>query len=145
MGAEKRRRTRRPRQVAAAAVAAAAVAAAAVSAGCGDTEDRSAAQAKTATVARPDRFAYARRLFREICGSCHTLADAGTTGDRFNLDTESPIVNYLRTERDKRRLARWAIEEGEGEGMPAFRGPLTRREIDALVTYIVAVAGKGGE
>ncbi len=81
---------------------------------------------------RQDRFAYARARFVELCAGCHTLADAGTTGRRYNLDHAGAI--------SETRI-RYTIADGE-PGMPAWRGVLSAREYEELVAYLVAVTRK---
>jgi mono/diheme cytochrome c family protein len=98
--------------------------------GCGGADHGSRPASATAAAVRHDRFAYARGLFREICAGCHTLADAGTHGSRFNLDND-----YLLG----RPLVWHAIQDGE-YGMPAWKGVLSDREVDALARYVDAVA-----
>lgn len=104
------------------------LACAALAGGCGG--GRVVPPTKTATIARDPRFAYARRLFRQICGGCHTLADAGTRGRRFNIDND-PYLN--------RALIEIFIRDGDF-GMPGWEGALTRKEVDALIDYVDAVA-----
>jgi mono/diheme cytochrome c family protein len=116
---------------------AAASATVALAAGCGSSDKsrptRTVVQVQH--VAR-DRWTYARERFRETCGGCHTLADAGTHGRRFNLDADNKI--------DKSR-ARFAIGEGE-PGMPAWGGVLSKREFEELVAYVSTVQRlTGGE
>ncbi len=100
--------------------------------------------------APPRRFAEARALFNEICAACHTLADAGAKGRRFNLDTESPITQFLKTDSQRLRLIREAVIRG-APGMPAFgeipaRGELGQalsdRELTQLIDYVAATAGR---
>jgi mono/diheme cytochrome c family protein len=100
----------------------------ALAAGCGSSERSSRPVRKVVQVAHVprDRWTYARQRFREGCGGCHTLADAGTHGPRFNLDHAAKI--------DATR-ARYAIAEGE-PGMPAWKGVLSRREYEELVAYV---------
>jgi mono/diheme cytochrome c family protein len=72
-------------------------------------------------------------LFQSTCGTCHTLADAGTSGTIGpNLDQAKPALQP-------------AIEQitNGGGGMPPFKGQLTEQQIRALARYIVRVAGKG--
>lgn len=109
----------------------AALAAVAVATGCGSSDD---AGGPTRTVVEVehvarDRWTYARERFRETCGGCHTLADARTHGRRYNLD-HSGDINEDR--------ARFAIGEGE-PGMPAWRGVLSKRELEELVAYVSTV------
>jgi cytochrome c oxidase subunit II len=68
----------------------------------------------------------ARTTFAETCGSCHTLAKAGTTG------TIGPPLDDL-------ELAPEDVEEQirkGGGGMPAFEGELSEEQIEALVQYL---------
>jgi mono/diheme cytochrome c family protein len=71
-------------------------------------------------------------LFESNCGTCHVLADAGTTGTIGpNLDQSKPPLQ---------RAVR-QITNGGG-GMPPFKGQLTDKQIRELAEYIVRVAGK---
>lgn len=65
-------------------------------------------------------------LFKTNCGSCHTLADAGTAGTTGpNLDNlKLPIATITKQ-----------IENGGG-GMPAFKGTLTDQQIALLSKYL---------
>jgi cbb3-type cytochrome c oxidase subunit III len=73
-----------------------------------------------------------KTLFASNCGSCHVLADAGTTGTIGpNLDQGKPSLQTAITQ----------ITNGGG-GMPAFKGQLSAAEIRALAQYLVRVAGK---
>jgi mono/diheme cytochrome c family protein len=62
------------------------------------------------------------------CGSCHTLADAGTTG------TAGPNLDDLKPSMDA------AVEQitNGGGGMPPFGGQLSEAEIDAVAAYVVS-------
>lgn len=81
---------------------------------------------------KQDRWTYARARFNEMCAGCHTLADAGARGRRYNLDHAAPSAV-------EETHVRFAIAEGE-PGMPAWRHALSEREFEELVAYIVAVA-----
>jgi mono/diheme cytochrome c family protein len=71
-------------------------------------------------------------LFESNCGTCHVLADAGTTGTIGpNLDQSKPPLQRAVTQ----------ITNGGG-GMPPFKGQLTDKQIRELAEYIVRVAGK---
>ena len=71
-------------------------------------------------------------LFESNCGSCHVLADAGTSGTIGpNLDQAKPGLQKAITQ----------ITNGGG-GMPPFKGQLTQEQIRALAQYLVRVAGK---
>jgi mono/diheme cytochrome c family protein len=114
-----------------------ALGAVALAAGCGGTD-----KDKTSTTTRKvvqvkhepsDRWTFARARFREMCAGCHTLADARTTGRRYNLDHAGDI--------DETR-ARYAIGSGE-PGMPAWGGVLSPREYEELVAYVSTVDRRG--
>jgi mono/diheme cytochrome c family protein len=118
--------------------------AALLAAGCGNSGDADSGSA-TSTVASAarrvvpvrraaeDRWTYARARFNEICAGCHTLANAGATGRRFNLDRGGGI--------DETHV-RSTIANGE-PGMPRFKDVLSEREYEELVAYLVAVGGRG--
>jgi mono/diheme cytochrome c family protein len=66
------------------------------------------------------------------CGGCHTLKDAGSTGNVGpNLDQLKP--SEARVEKQ--------VEIGGGP-MPAFKNSLTPGQIKAVATYVASVAGK---
>ena len=66
------------------------------------------------------------------CTGCHTLADAGSTGQVGpNLDAAQPSAS----------LVRERVENGLG-AMPSFRAKLSQTEIDAVAAYVSSVAGK---
>src|SRR5207247_7089866 len=71
-------------------------------------------------------------IFVANCGSCHTLADAGTSGTVGpNLDQLKPA--FARVEKQ--------VING-GAVMPAFKGTLTPAQIKAVAKYVSSVAGK---
>jgi mono/diheme cytochrome c family protein len=66
------------------------------------------------------------------CGGCHTLKDAGASGNVGpNLDALKP--SEARVEKQ--------VTNG-GAAMPAFKGRLTAAQIKAVATYVATVAGK---
>jgi mono/diheme cytochrome c family protein len=66
------------------------------------------------------------------CGSCHTLADAGTSGTIGpNLDQSQPSVE----------LAIDRITNGSG-AMPSFRDQLSEEQIRAVAEYVSESAGQ---
>ena len=72
-----------------------------------------------------------KELFTQLCASCHTLADAGTSGTIGpNLDQAKPGLD--------RAIAQ--ITNGGG-GMPAFGDQLTEGQIRAVAEYLVQAAG----
>ena len=65
------------------------------------------------------------------CASCHTLADAGTTGTVGpNLDATSPPYDKV--------VAR--VTNGQGV-MPPFKGTLSEQQIQDVAAYVSSVAG----
>jgi cbb3-type cytochrome c oxidase subunit III len=73
-------------------------------------------------------------IFTANCGSCHTLADAGTTGTVGpNLDQLKPPLAIVQHQ----------VING-GSVMPAFKGTLTPAQITAVAKYVSSVAGKKG-
>ena len=66
-------------------------------------------------------------LFQSNCGSCHVLADAGTSGTVGpNLDQAKPELQQAVKQ----------ITNGGG-GMPPFKDQLTEQQIRALARYVV--------
>jgi mono/diheme cytochrome c family protein len=66
------------------------------------------------------------------CGSCHTLADAGTSGAVGpNLDDAKPDA----------ALVKERVTNGKGP-MPPFKGQLTDAQIADVAAYVSSVAGK---
>ena len=72
-----------------------------------------------------------KSIFTASCGSCHTLADAGTAGTVGpNLDDSKP----------SKELAVDRVTNGQG-AMPAFEGQLSPEQIEAVAEYVASVAG----
>jgi cytochrome c6 len=73
-----------------------------------------------------------KQIFESKCGSCHTLKDAGTKG------TVGPNLDQL--------MPPFAIVQHQvingGGAMPAFKGVLTNKQIEAVARYVASVAGK---
>jgi len=66
------------------------------------------------------------------CASCHTLADAGATGEVGpNLDEAKPDA----------ALVKERVTNGKAP-MPAFKGQLTDAQIADVAAYVSSVAGK---
>jgi cbb3-type cytochrome c oxidase subunit III len=128
---------RRPAQVA--ALVALALAASLLLAACGDTVGYTKASSG-------DRI-HGKELFRQGCGSCHTLADAGTTG------TIGPNLDYAFLQSRKNGLGEDTILQvvrGQmayavttpstgAPGMP--RDIFTGQDADDVATYVASVAG----
>lgn len=77
-----------------------------------------------------------KQVFLEIavpsCGICHTLADAGATGDIApSLDDLQPSAERVET----------VVSEGV-DVMPSFEDVLSRDEIKAVAHYVATVAGQ---
>lgn len=71
-------------------------------------------------------------LFKTNCGSCHTLADAGTAGTSGpDLDQAKPALALITKQ----------VTNG-GVRMPAFGGSLTKEQIALISKYVAGVAGK---
>jgi cbb3-type cytochrome c oxidase subunit III len=71
-------------------------------------------------------------IFTANCGSCHTLADAGTSGKVGpNLDQLMPALARVQKQ----------VTNG-GAVMPAFKGKLTPEQIKTVAKYVSSVAGK---
>ena len=69
-------------------------------------------------------------IFVANCGSCHTLADAGTKGNVGpNLDQLKP----------PEKIVEHQVINGGG-AMPAFKGTLTPAQITAVAKYVASAA-----
>src|SRR5262249_36064117 len=66
------------------------------------------------------------------CGGCHTLADAGSTGNVGpNLDDVKPTYDKVVTQ----------VTNGGG-AMPPFKDTLSEQQIADVAAYVSSVAGK---
>jgi cytochrome c6 len=73
-----------------------------------------------------------KTIFTTSCGSCHTLSDAGTSGNVGpNLDSSKPA----------RALVVDRVTNGQG-AMPAFSESLDEAQIQAVADYVSSKAGK---
>ena len=73
-----------------------------------------------------------KSIFTANCGSCHTLADAGTTGKVGpNLDDAKP----------PKELVVQRVTNGRGV-MPSFEDSLDEQQIQAVAAYVSTAAGK---
>ena len=103
-------------------------------AGCGaDDDDDSGGAATTAatTAETTEGGADGAAVFASSCGTCHTLAAAGSDG------TTGPNLDDLKPDEE-------TVEEqvrSGGGGMPAFEGQLSDDEIEAVATYVAESAG----
>jgi mono/diheme cytochrome c family protein len=76
-----------------------------------------------------------KTIFTANCGSCHTLKEAGTSGEVGpNLDELEPDLATVEQQ----------VQNGGG-GMPAFgkEGTLSPEEITAVAMYVSTEAGSG--
>ena len=72
-------------------------------------------------------------IFTQTCGTCHTLKDAGTSGN------VGPVLDQVKP--DKARVESAIEKGGLGSGqMPA--GLLQGKEEEAVAEYVSSVAGK---
>ena len=102
-------------------------------AGCGGDDDDSGGAATTAatTAETTEGGADGAAVFASNCGTCHTLAAAGTDGTTGpNLDDLKPDEETVEAQ----------VRSGGG-GMPAFEGQLSDDEIEAVATYVSETAG----
>jgi mono/diheme cytochrome c family protein len=72
-----------------------------------------------------------KSIFTGNCGSCHTLADAGTTG------TVGPNLDESRPPKD---LVVDRVTNGMG-AMPSFKDTLSPEQIEAVAEYVAGAAG----
>ena len=73
-----------------------------------------------------------KSIFTANCASCHTLADAGTTGTVGpNLDESRP----------PKELVVDRVTNGQG-AMPSFSDSLDEQQIQAVADYVAGAAGK---
>jgi mono/diheme cytochrome c family protein len=73
-----------------------------------------------------------KSIFTSTCGSCHTLADAGTSG------TVGPNLDDAKPPKD---LVVDRVTNGQGQ-MPSFKGTLDEQQIQAVADYVSSSAGK---
>lgn len=102
-------------------------------AGCGgdDDDDGSAATTAATTAETTEGGADGAAVFASNCGTCHTLAAAGSDGTTGpNLDDLMPDEETVENQ----------VRSGGG-GMPAFEGQLSDAEIEAVATYVSESAG----
>ena len=101
-------------------------------AGCGGDDESSATTATTPAATTTDTGTAGAEVFASAgCGSCHTLAAAGTTG------TTGPDLDELQP--DKETVVS-QVTNGGG-GMPAFGDRLSEQEIEDVATYVSESAG----
>jgi mono/diheme cytochrome c family protein len=85
----------------------------------------------------PARFADGKAIFKELCAGCHALADANAHGTRVDLDAAlAPIPRADRAATVLKALR-------DSNAMPDWTWRLSGSEVDSLVRYVSAVAGRG--
>ena len=73
-----------------------------------------------------------KSIFTTTCASCHTLSDAGTSGNVGpNLDSSKP----------SKELVADRVTNGKGQ-MPSFKGTLDEAQIQAVADYVSSSAGR---
>lgn len=73
-----------------------------------------------------------KTIFTQTCASCHTLADAGTSGTVGpNLDQAKP----------SKELVVDRVTNGKG-AMPSFKDSLDQAQIQAVADYVSSAAGR---
>jgi uncharacterized membrane protein (TIGR02234 family) len=99
----------------------------------GDQQGSEASAEPGAAAGGASASAEGKQIFTQSCGTCHTLADAGTNGTVGpNLDELKPDKNRVQT----------AIEKG-GAGTGAMPANIvTGQEAEAVAEYVSSVAGK---
>ena len=81
------------------------------------------------------QLAAGKTVFSANCGSCHTLADAGTSGSVGpNLDQLKPSAATVAKQ----------VKNG-GNGMPSFSGSLSATQITDVAAYVSSVANPKAE
>ena len=91
-------------------------------------EDKPDAAAGAAPYATSGGSVDGKAVFTERCGSCHTLAAAGTTGQ------VGPVLDSL--DRDAGEVEE-VVRAGRG-AMPSFEGDLSDDEIAAVAAFVTA-------
>jgi cytochrome c6 len=81
------------------------------------------------------QLAFGKKLFLETavptCAVCHTLADAGSTGD------VGPVLDDIKP--STLRVLN-ALKSGLGQ-MPSFQGLLSEAEMQAIALYVAKASG----
>jgi mono/diheme cytochrome c family protein len=97
----------------------------------GGSADTTATETTTEETTGTTSTAAGKEIFVANCGSCHTLSDAGTTGNIGpNLDELDVSTSDVENQ----------VTNGGG-GMPAFGDQLSSEEIQEVAAYVVAARG----
>jgi mono/diheme cytochrome c family protein len=120
--------TRLPTSIRSIGAAVAAIVLAATLAGCGGSSS-----SPSSSTSGGGTSVSGKDVFESNCATCHTLADAGSSGSVGpNLDDLKPDQATVQHQ----------VTDGGG-GMPAFGGQLSDAEIAAVAKYVSSVAGQG--
>jgi len=93
----------------------------------------SSSSSKSSGSSSSNASAQGKLIFTQTCGTCHTLKDAGTSGN------VGPVLDQVKP--DKARVESAIEKGGLGSGqMPA--GLLQGKEEEAVAEYVSSVAGK---
>jgi mono/diheme cytochrome c family protein len=93
--------------------------------------DTTATETEPTTGAQGDAVAGKEVFTTAGCSGCHTLADAGSSGNVGpNLDDAKPAYALVVTR----------VTNGQG-AMPPFKGQLSAQQIKDVATYVSSVAG----
>jgi mono/diheme cytochrome c family protein len=100
--------------------------------GGGETAPGETAPAETEPAGGEGDAAAGKKVFASAgCGSCHTLADAGSTG------TIGPNFDELKPDHE---LVVTTVTNGKG-AMPPFKGQLDEQQIQDVAAYVSSAAG----
>jgi mono/diheme cytochrome c family protein len=84
-----------------------------------------------------------KTVFTSTCGSCHTLAAAGTHGAVGpNLDTAKPSEGCVVQQVTHGGAVKPPCPAATGSIMPAFAQTLSTTQIQSVAKYVASVAGK---
>jgi mono/diheme cytochrome c family protein len=112
-----------------------------------DAEDVAAYVASVAGVPgiEPPPLGEPQEVFVEACGSCHTLAEAGTSGTTGpNLDEALPGQNPAEVEESIRDPEATIAPGYPGGVMPVFDvNRIPEEDLAALIEYLLGAAGGG--